>query len=76
MIQRIHHNEAERISGEVNERIAEIEAKMTINKPGGEINLLNDASGEGYVVLGTTLFMCWTRLGTFRMSVMVRLMLL
>jgi len=52
VIQRIHHNEAERISGEVNERIAEIEAKMTINKPGGEINLLNDASGEGYVVLG------------------------
>ncbi|HPD01673.1 MAG TPA: FAD:protein FMN transferase, partial [Acetivibrio sp.] len=52
VIQRIYHKEADRIHGEVNERIAGIEAKMTINKPGGEINLLNDAAGEDYVVLG------------------------
>lgn len=56
VIQSIYHKEAERISGEANERIAGIEAKMTINKPGGEINLLNNASGEDYVVLGDDTF--------------------
>lgn len=49
--QMIYHKEAEDISGAVNDRIADIEAKMTINKPGGEINALNDAAGEEYIKL-------------------------
>jgi len=52
VIQRIYHKEAEKIGEKVKKRIAEIEAKMTINKPGGEINALNDTSGKDYVVLG------------------------
>lgn len=53
IIQRINHKDAERISTEVMQRLNEIEADMTINKPGGEINELNKASGEEYVELGT-----------------------
>ncbi len=52
VLQRIYHKNAEMIAKEVNGRIAEIESVMTINKPGGEVNLLNDAAGEEYVNLG------------------------
>lgn len=52
IIQRIYHDNAKEISTRVNERLEKIEADMTINKPGGDINLLNDASGKEYVNIG------------------------
>ncbi|ABN51797.1 FAD:protein FMN transferase [Acetivibrio thermocellus] len=52
VLQKIYHENAAEIAKEVNDRIAEIESTMTINKPGGEINLLNDAAGKEYVKLG------------------------
>ena len=52
IIQKIYHKDADKIAKEVNDRIAGIESAMTINKSGGEINLLNDAAGKEYVKLG------------------------
>ncbi|WP_265444637.1 FAD:protein FMN transferase [Acetivibrio straminisolvens] len=52
VLQKIYHENADAIAKEVNDRITEIEAAMTINKPRGEVNLLNDAAGKEYVSLG------------------------
>jgi len=60
VLQKIYHENAAEIAKEVNDRIAEIESTMTINKPGGEINLLNDAAGKEYVKLGEDTCMCLT----------------
>lgn len=55
--QRIYHENAEDISSQVIERIREIEAAMTINKAGGEVNRLNSSSGSDFVNLSEdTLF--------------------
>jgi len=47
--QRIYADNAEEISRKVMERIRQIEDDMTINKPGGEINRLNDSAGTDFV---------------------------
>ena len=49
--QRIYSNNAEEISKKVMDKIRQIEEDMTINKPGGEINRLNDSAGRDFVKL-------------------------
>lgn len=54
--QRVYGENAESAAAEVVERIKEIELKMTINQPGGEINKLNEMSGREAVKLSEDSF--------------------
>lgn len=57
VIQRINHKNYNNISRSVIERINQIEARMTINQEGGEINRLNASAGKEFVPLSEdTLF--------------------
>lgn len=49
--QKVYGKNAETAAIEVGKRLKEIESLMTINTPGGEINLLNENSGKSEVVL-------------------------
>jgi FAD:protein FMN transferase len=49
--QKVYGNNSKKASGEVLERIKDIENTMTVNASGGDINKLNDNAGKGYVKL-------------------------
>ncbi|HHW32219.1 MAG TPA: FAD:protein FMN transferase [Clostridiaceae bacterium] len=49
--QRIYGKNAKKATQEATERIKELESKMTINSPGGEVNDLNAQAGKGFVSL-------------------------
>lgn len=54
--QRIYGENAELAAELVSERMKEIEERMTVNSPGGEINALNEAAGEKSVALSPDTF--------------------
>lgn len=51
--QRIYGENAEEAAKEVRQRLEDIENRMTINAPGGEINNLNEMAGNGVVTLSS-----------------------
>ena len=51
--QKVYGENAEKAVEEVSARMKDIEARMTVNAPGGEINRLNEAAGKERVKLGS-----------------------
>lgn len=49
--QKVYGGQAQKASTEVSQKIKDLDALLTISKPGGDINKLNDNAGRGYVEL-------------------------